>query len=56
MTNQELSEILSILACPQCKNDLIISENKLKCEGCKVIFPIKNGIPVLLSVEAEPFK
>lgn len=56
MSIQDISKILTILVCPQCKNDLIISDNKLKCVRCKVIFPIKNGIPVLLSSEAEPFE
>lgn len=48
-------KLLDIVACPCCKGSIIEFnlENKefLKCERCKVLYPIKEGIPVLLIEE-----
>jgi len=46
-------ELLKILACPLCKTDVILKENKLVCTKCKRKFPIKDGIPIMLIEEAE---
>jgi len=48
--NEIKKELLAVLACPTCKGDLkyIKTENKLFCAKCKVNYPIKEGIPVLL--------
>jgi len=48
-------ELLKILACPKCKGDLKYDEknDRLICEKCKLAYPIKDGIPVLLIEEAE---
>lgn len=45
--------ILKVLACPVCKADLNYNKDKtaLICEKCKVKYPIKQGIPVLLPSE-----
>lgn len=50
-------ELLEILACPVCKGDIEYKqdENKLICNKCRLKFPIKEGIPVLLEEEAERF-
>ncbi len=47
-------ELLDILACPKCKGDLIYreSDNGLICEKCKLMYPVKEGIPVMLIEEA----
>ncbi len=50
-------ELLDILICPQCKSDIQLIEYKknqhgLKCISCKIIFPIKEGIPIMLTEEA----
>jgi uncharacterized protein YbaR (Trm112 family) len=52
-------ELLDILACPLCKTDVELIEYKtgehgLKCSKCNKIYPIKNGIPVMLIDEAIP--
>lgn len=49
-------ELLEILACPQCKGDLTLTpeENGLVCEACKLKYPVRDGIPVMLVEEAEP--
>jgi len=48
-------KLLKILACPKCKGDLKYDEknDRLICEKCKLAYPIKDGIPVMLIEEAE---
>lgn len=46
-------EMLNILACPKCKGVLLISEDSLVCEACRLRYPIRHGLPVLLVEEAE---
>jgi uncharacterized protein YbaR (Trm112 family) len=47
-------DLLDILACPQCKTQLtlIADGQKLKCNQCLRVFPIRDGIPILLIDEA----
>ena len=47
-------ELLDILACPKCKGDVRLTENKdgLTCEACKLMYPIKDDIPIMLIDEA----
>lgn len=47
-------ELLEILACPKCKGDIKLTENEdgLICETCKLLYPIRDGIPVMLIDEA----
>lgn len=49
-------DLLSILACPKCKGDLTLAadEKGLICESCKVIYPVRAGVPVMLVEEAVP--
>lgn len=49
-------DLLEILACPKCKGDLEYKEgeNKLVCRACRLAYPIKNDIPVMLIEEAKP--
>ena len=48
------SELLKILACPKCKEDvkLTADEKGLKCVKCHRVYQIKDGIPVMLIDEA----
>jgi uncharacterized protein YbaR (Trm112 family) len=50
------SALLSILACPKCKGEL--SHHKaparLVCAACKLAYPIRDEIPVMLIDEATP--
>ncbi|MFQ5587048.1 MAG: Trm112 family protein [Thermodesulfobacteriota bacterium] len=48
-------ELLDILACPKCKGDIRLSEenNGLICDACKLLYPIRDDIPVMLIDEAE---
>ena len=47
--------LLDILACPKCKTSVVPDGNNLKCtnKNCGLIYPVRNGIPVMLIEEAE---
>jgi len=51
------SELLKILACPQCRaslrHDAAAAELVCTGEGCGLAYPIRDGIPVLLIHEAR---
>jgi uncharacterized protein len=48
-------ELMEILACPACKAEVYLDEQKEKivCKGCGKRYPIRDGIPVMLIEEAE---
>ncbi|HJU28693.1 MAG TPA: Trm112 family protein [Candidatus Binataceae bacterium] len=48
-------DLLDILACPKCKGDLRLTEKAdgLICQTCKLRYPIKDNIPIMLIDEAE---
>ena len=47
--------ILDILACPQCRNGVCLTDEKdgLICSQCKLVFPVRDNIPVMLLDEAS---
>jgi len=47
-------ELLDILACPKCKGNIHLnsSGDGLVCETCRLCYPIKDDIPVMLIDEA----
>jgi len=49
-------ELLDILACPKCKGDLELTapEDGLICNACKLVYPVREEIPVMLIDEAIP--
>ena len=48
-------DLLEILVCPKCKGGLILNEKKdgLICEKCRLLYEIRNDIPVMLIDEAR---
>jgi uncharacterized protein YbaR (Trm112 family) len=50
-------DLLSILACPACKGDLVYDAQgkTLTCNACRLRYRIENDIPVMLVEEAEKF-
>jgi len=48
-------KLLEILACPQCHGKVHLNEssNGLICDQCKLIYEIKNDIPIMLLEEAK---
>jgi tetraacyldisaccharide 4'-kinase len=51
----QIEEMLDILACPSCHGSLHFDRDKngLACRHCRLLFPITDGIPVLLLDEAQ---
>jgi uncharacterized protein YbaR (Trm112 family) len=51
-------ELLEILACPKCKGDIRLNEkgDGLICDQCRLIYEIKDDIPIMLIDEAKPLK
>ena len=47
-------DLLDILACPKCKGDIHLndSEDALICDSCKLLYQIKDDIPIMLVDEA----
>ena len=45
-------ELLDILACPLCKTEVEEKGETLVCVKCGRIYPVKEGIPVMLAEEA----
>ncbi len=48
-------ELLAILVCPKCKGDLEYdrSAGVLICHACRLRYPVRDGIPIMLVEEAE---
>ncbi len=51
-------ELLAILVCPVCKSPIHVvpDGSGLKCDACKLIYPTRDGIPVMLPEEATVAK
>jgi uncharacterized protein len=48
-------DLLDILACPKCKGDLRLTEKEdgLICERCRLLYEIRDDIPIMLIDEAR---
>jgi hypothetical protein len=51
-------EVLDILVCPKCKGDIKPTEEEdgLVCKSCKLLYPIREGMPNMLIEEAIVLK
>lgn len=51
-------KLLEILACPKCKGEVRLTESEdgLTCDVCKLLYEIKDGIPIMLIDEAKPLE
>jgi uncharacterized protein YbaR (Trm112 family) len=49
-------ELLEILACPQCKGDVRLTpaQDGLVCDRCRLVYEIRDDIPIMLIEEAKP--
>lgn len=55
-------ELLDLLVCPACKTPVKLTfddqgaEHGLRCPTCKLVYPIRDGFPVMIKEEASPEK
>jgi uncharacterized protein YbaR (Trm112 family) len=49
-------QLLSILVCPKCKGELEYraDEPSLVCHRCRLRYPVRDDIPIMLADEATP--
>jgi uncharacterized protein YbaR (Trm112 family) len=49
-------ELLAIIACPKCKGPVQEDERQqaLVCIRCRLAYPVRDGIPIMLVDEAHP--
>jgi hypothetical protein len=50
------TELARLLACPKCLGPLAVlpAQDGLFCAACDVVYPVREGIPVMLVDEACP--
>ena len=49
-------ELLEILVCPKCKGEIALNEESgdgLVCDACRLLYRIRDDIPIMLIDEAE---
>ncbi len=48
-------DLLEILACPKCKGEIRLTEkgDGLICDKCRLLYEIKDDIPIMLIEEAK---
>jgi uncharacterized protein len=49
------AKLLDILVCPICKGPLVYKKDAqdLVCKPCRLAYPVRDGIPVMLEEEAR---
>ncbi len=49
------AKLLEILVCPVCKGPLVYQKSaaELVCNACRLAYPVRDGIPVMLEDEAR---
>ncbi|MCE5243653.1 MAG: Trm112 family protein [Syntrophobacteraceae bacterium] len=50
--------LLDILVCPKCKGAIRLDEDRsgLICDQCRLLYEIRDGIPIMLIDEAKPLE
>ena len=48
-------ELLEILVCPKCKGDIHLNDEQdsLICDACRLVYAIRDDIPIMLIEEAR---
>ena len=47
------SDVRTLLVCPRCRGPLADEPVTLRCDACRLRYPVRDGVPVLLIAEAE---
>ncbi len=45
-------QLLDILACPLCKEKVVLQDEVLVCNKCNRHYPVRDGIPIMITNEA----
>lgn len=45
-------DMVEILACPACRGDVTLQGGQIVCRSCGRVYPVRDGIPVMLVDEA----
>lgn len=47
-------QLMELIRCPACKGEFAPeADEELTCTGCGLVYPITNGVPILLVDEAR---
>lgn len=49
--------LLEILVCPKCRGPLVLrgtAPEMLECAACRLAYPVRDGIPILIVDDALP--
>ena len=51
-------ELLDILVCPKCRGEILLDEARsgLVCRACRLVYEIRDDIPIMLIDEAMPLE
>lgn len=51
-------QLLEILVCPKCRGELEhrARDEALVCHHCRLEYPVRDGIPIMLIDEAKPLR
>ena len=51
-------QLLDILVCPKCKGNIHLNETQsgLICDQCRLIYEIRDDIPIMLIDKAKPIQ
>ena len=49
-------KLIELLVCPVCKTPVKLTPDSdgLRCASCRLIYPIRDGFPVMIKDEAHP--
>ena len=50
------AELVAMLVCPVCRTPvkLTLDRQGLRCASCRLVYPIRDGFPVMIKEEARP--
>jgi uncharacterized protein YbaR (Trm112 family) len=50
----ERHTLLESFVCPRCKGVVAVHGHAVRCDACRLVYPVVGGIPVLVIGEARP--
>jgi uncharacterized protein len=53
---EQSPELLAMLVCPVCHTPVKLTFDRqgLRCASCRLVYPIRDGFPVMIKEEARP--